>query len=486
MSLPTARVKRRKTTNKQDDNDQTTIIDALQIVQNQTILNATQMNTNLQQLSNEINEIYNYDGNSQSVKEWRKDLRLLATNIDVTIQKYKECRVKNTLAEEGDQIKNNSWCTQLDAYVYDPHVRGKATFYDKCKCTNDRCPRSEDDGAIFPATLRPLGDEALIVLLGNKEIMKEDSLLRMRNNYLCAKVDNQIRQLHVHFKSENTFLNKGFPSFIAEEEDDDEDISEEEDDTMQGAVNVSLSDNEEEDGSSDEEETHLRDEETPGQVLDEEAINDDIADSDVEAMMDSAVAPPGYEGYHVSLSSGSADENESPDEEDEEEESEDEEEEEEEEEGDGFLDANRVEIDDTIPERVEELLSKLSNEDLMQHVAAYNIDLRKDIADTTAFIGNLEQRWRFTPNEFYLYVANNLANRRLSKSIQDLPGKVDIVFDPLQEMENRFLCEKLEGLFILLMRAVFDKELFDDQYAELFEEEPISKFRFFFEFPGFL
>ena len=461
LSLPTARVKRRKTTipavNKQDEL-QTTIINALQIVQNQTILNESQMNTNLQQLSNEINEIYNHDDDSQSLKEWRKDLRLLATNIDITIQNYKERRTQNTLVEEGDLIKNNSWCPKLDAYVYDPHVRGKATFYDKCKCTNFRCPRSDDDGALFPATARPLGDEALIVLLGNEKTMKEDSLLRMRNNYLCAKVDNQIRQLYVRFKSENTFLNKGIPAFIADDDSDEDIAEEEEEDTMQEAVNVSLSDAE--DGSSDEEETG-------DDVLDEEAINvDEIVDSDVEAIaiMDSAVAPPGYEGYHVSSSSGSVDENESQGEEDEEEESEDDDDEEEEEEGNGFIDANRVEIDFTIPERLEEMLSKLSSEDLLQHVAAYNIDLRKDIADTTAFIGNLEQRWRFTPNEFYLYVANNLANRRLSKSIQDLPGKVDIVFDPLQEVENRFLCEKLEGLFILLMRAVFDKELFDDQF----------------------
>ena len=476
IKLPTARVKRRKTTipavNKQDEL-QTTIIDALQIVQNQTILNATQMNMNLQQLSNEINEIYNHDDDSQGIKEWRKDLRLLAANIDVTIQQYKERKIQNTLAEEGEHIKNNSWCPQLDAYVYDPHVRGKATFYDKCKCTNFRCPRSDDDGAIFPATARPLGDEALIVLLGNEEVMKEDSLLRMKNNYLCAKVDNQIRQLYVRFKSESTSLNRNIPAFIADD-DSDEDIAEEEEEDMQEAMNVSLSDAE--DGSSDEEETG-------DDVLDEEAINNDIADSDVEAMMDSAVAPPGYEGYHVSSSSGSVDENESQGEEDEEEESEEDDEEEEEEEGNGFIDANRVEIDFTIPERLEEILSKLSSEDLLQHVAAYNLDLRKVIADANAFIGTMSLNFYAIVGEFFYNIAKELKQQMMCKSIKDLPRKgVDIDFHPLQEMENLYLTEKLEGIITMLLVSIFDKELFDDEYADLFEEEPnFRKFKFLFE-----
>jgi len=484
-SLPIARVKRRKTTipavNKQDDNNQTTIMNALQIVQNQTILNATQMNTNLQQLSNEIDQIYKHDDDSQSIKGWRKDLRLLATNIDVTIQKYKERKIQNTLVEEGDHIKNNSWCPQLDAYVYDPHVRGKATFYDKCKCTNFRCPRSEDDGALFPATARPLGDEALIVLLGNKEVMKEDSLLRMRNNYLCAKVDNQIRQLYLCFKSESTSLNRNIPAFMAYEDSDEDSSEEEEDNPIQGAVNVSLSEGEE-DGRNEDGEI--------GDVLDVEGINVDmeadveaVANLDAEAIMDSAIAPPGYEGYIISSSMGLANQNddnaqdESSDEEDNESESSSSSSEEEED------SSNGIEIDDTIPERLEVLLSKLSNEDLLHHMAAYNLDLRKVIADANAFIGTMSLNFYAIVGEFFYNIAKKLKQQMMCKSIKDLPRKgAGIDFHPLQEMENLYLTEKLEGIITMLLVSLFDKELFDDHYADLFEEEPnFRKFKFLFE-----
>ena len=149
MSIST-RAKRRKTTGKLSSDAlaggeeilTTNKLGALEIVKGQFILDLKKKNTNLQTLSDEISNIYNTD-NRSNAELWR-DLRKLKANIDDTLQEYKKRRVQNIMFERGPHVKDKSWCPERNSYVYDPHIRGKASWYDKCSCSNYRCPRQDD------------------------------------------------------------------------------------------------------------------------------------------------------------------------------------------------------------------------------------------------------------------------------------------------------------------------------------------------------
>lgn len=377
------------------NNDQT--LGALEIVQNHFVLSARKNNANLQKLSDEIADIYN-PTNTRSDEELRRDLRMLNVSIDDTLQQYKERRERNLMFEEGRHVKNNSWCPHQDAYVYDPHIRGKASFYDTCSCDDDRCPRRGDDGAIYPALIQPTGDVALLVVLGDTAIVMEWRLLNMENYCLGTKVDNQIRQLCLNFKSKCQVLNQNFPALLAEDND-----------------------------------------ETGDAVYDEEIEEaGDVLDNDEED-----------DGDDVSSSSS---ENDGDDEE---------------------------ETDDNALDESELRLSQLSDDDLANHMIIYNLELRQIIANANAFIGAMDTQFYARSYEFFDERREEFLEQLEARSIKSLPRKKDITFDPLQEMENLYLSEKLEGTIMLLIAAVYDKEVFGEEFGDLFEEvDNLNRFRF--------
>mmetsp|Transcript_8853 Transcript_8853/g.14606 ORF Transcript_8853/g.14606 Transcript_8853/m.14606 type:complete len:422 (+) Transcript_8853:80-1345(+) len=411
-----ARMKRRRTTTagtttiSGGNTSTATHLGALQIVQNHFVLDAKKKNTNLQLLSDEIDDIYNRN-NSRSSEELRRDLRVLATKIDDTLHQYKLRRKQNLLYEEGEHIKNNSWSVELNAFVYDPHICGEATWYDKCKCDDYKCPRQGDDGAIHPSFGIPTGTEALTVVLGNTALLKEWHLLEVTNFYLGTKVDYQIRQLYLNFKSEKQMLNQNIPALIAQEDEEIDGDNRSGDAAVVGAVNVS-------EGLSEGVDEEMENE--------EEEYNEDPSSEE------------------ESTSSGEED--------------------------------GGDESDDDALERWKLALSKLSADELEQHLVVYNVELRQLIATINAFIGAMELDFYANSLEFYAHHHKYFIHQLKARQ---LPRNSNIAFDPYQEMENHYLSAKMEGEILMLVSAVFDENVFNEEFRDLYEEvEDIRRFRF--------
>lgn len=396
---------------------------ALEIAKNQFILDIKRKNSNLQKLSDEICEIYNHESRS-SYEEFREDLRKLKLRIDDALQEYRKRWVQNIVFEVGPQVnvKDKTWCPGRDSYVYDPHVRGKASWYDKCSCSNHRCPRTNDDGAIHPALIQPTGEKALMIALDDTKNLKEWSLLEMKNYYLGAKVDRQIHQLCLNYKSDQCILNQNFPGVLAEDDAEteyvassDEGEEDTEDDNADAAeeaenVDILLEGGEEEEDSVDEDETST----DSGEVEEETDDNDETGDGDDE------------------------------------------------------------EENDDHGERLQTLLGALSAESLSHHMTDYNLDLRQIISNVYNFVGMTDCHFYAATWEFFQESWKGFMQQLNIRSLKILPRRGDIAFEPLQEMENLYLTEKLEHLVLLSMVTQFDKELFEKEFSELFSQHYVS------------
>ena len=396
---------------------------ALEIAKNQFILDIKRKNSNLQKLSDEICEIYNHESRS-SYEEFREDLRKLKLRIDDALQEYRKRWVQNIVFEVGPQVnvKDKTWCPGRDSYVYDPHVRGKASWYDKCSCSNHRCPRTNDDGAIHPALIQPTGEKALMIALDDTKNLKEWSLLEMKNYYLGAKVDRQIHQLCLNYKSDQCILNQNFPGVLAEDDAEteyvassDEGEEDTEDDNADAAeeaesADILLEGEEEEEDNVDEDETST----DSGEVEEETDDNDETGDGDDE------------------------------------------------------------EENDDHGERLQTLLGALSAESLSHHMTDYNLDLRQIISNVYNFVGMTDCHFYAATWEFFQENWKEFMQQLKIRSLKILPCRGDIAFEPLQEMENLYLTEKLEHLVLLSMVTQFDKELFEKEFSELFSQHYVS------------
>lgn len=379
---------------------------ALEIAKNQFILDIKRKNSNLQKLSDEISEIYNHESRS-SYEEFREDLRKLKLRIDDALQEYRKRWVQNIVFEVGPQVnvKDKSWCPGRDSYVYDPHVRGKASWYDKCSCSNHRCPRTNDDGAIHPALIQPTGEKALMIALDDTKNLQEWSLLEMKNYYLGAKVDRQIHQLCLNYKSDQCILNQNFPAILAEDGAETEYVA-------------SSDEGEEYEGEEEEEE--------------EDNVDEDETSTDSD------------------------------------------EEEEETDDNDETGDGGDEEENDDHGERLQTLLGALSAESLSHHMTDYNLDLRQIISNVYKFVGMTDCHFYAQTWEFFQENWKEFLQQLKIRSLKILPRRGDIAFEPLQEMENLYLTEKLEHLCELSMVTQFDKELFEKEFSELFSQHYVS------------
>lgn len=427
MSIST-RAKRRKTTGKLSSDDalaggeeilatnNPTL--TLEIVKAQFLLDIKRKNANLQKLSDEISNIYSTD-NRSNAELWR-DLRKLKANIDETLQEYKKRMVQNLMFESGPHVKDKSWCPERDSYVYDPHIRGKASFYDKCSCSNYRCPRQDDDGAIFPAFIQPTGEKALMIALGDTKSLEEWSLSEMKNYYLGAKVEGQINNLCYSFKSEHSALNRNHSALLAEDYEETQDAasSDEEEDA-------------EDDVSEDAEADAVEEAENADTALAGNEDNDDEEDDEADVSDDE-----------------NDDENDDSDEKEEE----------------------TCAHNNDDGEALQTLLGSLSPESLSHHMTVYNLDLRQIIFSVYEFVGMMDTHFYAQSWEFFHKQRKEFMLELNIRSLKKLPRRGDIAFDPLQEMENLYLVEKLEGVLMLEIVAEVDKELFEEEFSEVFSQ----------------
>ena len=104
----------------------------------------------------------------------------------------------------------------------------------------------------------------------------------------------------------------------------------------------------------------------------------------------------------------------------------------------------------------------------------YNLDLRQIISNVYKFVGMTDCHFYAETWEFFQENWKEFLQQLKIRSLKILPRRGDIAFEPLQEMENLYLTEKLEHLCELSMVTQFDKELFEKEFSELFSQHYVS------------
>ena len=135
--------------------------------------------------------------------------------------------------------------------------------------------------------------------------------------------------------------------------------------------------------------------------------------------------------------------------------------------------------------RLDGNLSELSNTDLIDYVKDCNMDLREGIAKLSTHasidceicsvdVSHFEY-------EFGLILIEEAEDTIRDSSLKFLPGTRGVLHDPLLEMENYWLSEKLEHSLLVLKLAVLEDEIYnpwgqpnDDEEDEEEEEPPVD------------
>ena len=339
----------------------------LEIVSSHFLLDIKTKNINLQKLIDELKEASidyingmkeNRDNNSE------EEISAFRKGLDELLQKFKEGRRLNAMLQAGPNIQDNTWSSKKDEYVYDPHPKGHARRYDTC------------DEPLYPADVKPTGDEALFIALVRPDLLQEWRLLRMKNYFLGTTLQNLVNKLEL-----DSYMTKYYGPEV-----------------------------------------------------------------DYFMRERSRLRPHLY--FKTPLSS--------------------------EEEAAHF-------------DELEQNLSELTNDDLVDYIKTSNLDLREGIARLAVhapFHWNIDD---FEAGFGHVLIAEF---EELSKgcSLKFLPRTRDIAFDPMLEAENYWLGVKLEGLILMLKDALLDEAIEidnnneDDSLADFVADEDEEDDEFLEEF----
>lgn len=115
-------------------------------------------------------------------------------------------------------------------------------------------------------------------------------------------------------------------------------------------------------------------------------------------------------------------------------------------------------------DRLEGHLSNLSKSDLIDYVKVSNLDLRESIAKLSSD-SPLDENFMITfreDQEYGMTLVDEYEQVMKDQSLKFLPGTRGIRYEPLSEMENYWLSEKLLGVILMLKMALLEEKIYND------------------------
>ena len=115
-------------------------------------------------------------------------------------------------------------------------------------------------------------------------------------------------------------------------------------------------------------------------------------------------------------------------------------------------------------DRLEGHLSNLSKTDLIDYVKVSNLNLRESIAKLSSD-APIDENFMITfreDQEYGMTLVNEYEQVLKDQSLKFLPGTRGIRYEPLLEIENYWLSEKLLGVILMLKLALLEEKIYND------------------------
>lgn len=129
-------------------------------------------------------------------------------------------------------------------------------------------------------------------------------------------------------------------------------------------------------------------------------------------------------------------------------------------------------------DRLEGHLSNLSNTNLIDYVKVSNLDLRQSIAKLSSD-APIDENFMITfreDQEYGMTLVNEYEQVIKDQSLKFLPGTRGIRYEPLLEIENYWLSEKLLGVVLMLKMALLEEKIYNDDAPPDDDDESIVEF----------
>ena len=127
-------------------------------------------------------------------------------------------------------------------------------------------------------------------------------------------------------------------------------------------------------------------------------------------------------------------------------------------------------------DRIEQHLSELSNDDLIDYVKASNLDLREGIAELASEVPFDLESLRAWDDDMPQMKLEQFEEISKDRSLKFLPRTRHINFDPMLEAENHWLGEKLESLILMLKLSTLEDAIYIENDDDEDDDDSIVSF----------